>query len=312
VDLRGPEELELPDWRAVLRRGWYLALPLVVLLGQLVRGYSPGVAAFWGILAAVSVSWIRPSTRMRLADIYAALVDGARNTLTIASVAGSTGIIVGVIGLTGLGLKFSSMMLSLTGDSLLLAMAIVAVTALILGIGAPITATYVILAVLVPPALARLGVSLAASHLTLIWYSQLSSITPPVCLVTYAAAAIAAADPIRTAVHALTFGAFLIVMPILFVYTPLLFEAGPLMNVLAIATATIAAVTFAATLQRYFVQPNTRLEGVMLAGGTASLLTVDPILNAVGLALIAGVYVRQRARLAVSQELASAAADGER
>ena len=292
--LRDPEAADLPDWRGLLWSGWYLALPLVVLLAQLVRGYSPGIAAFWGIVTAVVVSWMRASTRMGVKKIYETLIDGARNTLMIASVAGSIGIIVGVIGLTGLGLTFSSAMLSMTGDSLLLAMIMVALTALILGIGAPITATYVILAVLVPPALARLGVSTAASHLSLIWYSQLSSITPPVCLVAYAAAAIAEADPFRTAFHALKFGAFLIVMPFLFVYTPLLLEAEPWVNVLTIATATMAAVTFAATLQGYFYRRNTRLEGLILGTGTVSLLTAVPVMNAVGLALVAGVYGWQR------------------
>jgi TRAP transporter 4TM/12TM fusion protein len=292
--LQGAAAEDLPDWRVLLWEGWYLALPLVVLLTQLVRGYSPGVAAFWGIITAVFVSWMRARTRMGVRQIYAALIDGARNTLMIASVAGSIGIIVGIIGLTGLGLTFSSVMLSMTGESLFLTMIMVAVTALVLGVGAPITATYVILAVLVPPALARLGVSTAESHLSLIWYSQLSSITPPVCLVAYAAAAIAEADPFRTAIHALKFGAFLIVMPFLFVYTPLLLEAEPWVNVLTIVTATIAAVTFAATLQGYFYRRNTRLEGLVLGTGTLSLLTAVPVLNAAGLALVAGVYGWQR------------------
>ena len=186
-----------------------------MLLGQLARGHSTGVAAFWGILTALLVSWIRPANRMGPSQIWGALVDGTRNTLMIASVAGSIGIIVGVIGLTGLGLRFSGIMLSLTGESLFLAMLIVALTATVLGCGAPITATYVILAVLVPPALATLGVSVEAAHFTLIWFSQLSSITPPVCLVVYAAAAIAQADPFRTSYHAMKFSAFLVVMPFL-------------------------------------------------------------------------------------------------
>ena len=293
--LRGADAMELPDWRGVLLRGWYLALPLVVLLVQLLRGYSPGLAAFWGIVSTVVVSWIRSSTRMGPRAIYEALVAGTRNTLMIASVAGSIGVIVGVIGLTGLGLRFSSIMLSVTGDSLWLAMVAVAVTALILGIGAPITATYVILAVLVPSALARLGVSPAAAHLTLIWYSQLSSLTPPVCLVAYAAAAIAGADPFRTALHALKFGALLILMPFLFVYTPLLLESGPWTRLLTIGSATLAAVSTAATLQGYFHRRNTRIEGALLAVGTASLFTGFPAVNALGFTAVAGVYVWQRA-----------------
>ncbi len=295
----GPHEragIDLPDWRLVLRRDWYLALPLAVLLMQLARGLSPGVAAFWGIVAAVVVSWLRPATRMGPREICASLAEATRKTLIIASVAGSIGIVVGVIALTGLGVRFSSIMLSLTGESLLLAMIVVAMTALVLGIGAPITATYVILATLVPPALATLGVSVAASHLTLIWYSQLSSITPPVCLVAYAAAAIAGADPFRTALHALKFGAFLVVMPFLFVYTPLLFTSTPSMNLLAIVTATVAAASSGALLQGYLVRRTTRLEWLLLASGTVALFTTAPWMNAIGAGLVCAIYAWQRAR----------------
>ncbi|HEY7443806.1 MAG TPA: TRAP transporter fused permease subunit [Vicinamibacterales bacterium] len=302
--MQGAQAEELPDWRRVLQGGWYLALPLVVLLGQLARGHSTGVAAFWGILTALVVSWIRPGSRMGPSQIWGALVDGTRNTLMIASVAGSIGIIVGIIGLTGLGLRFSGIMLSMTGESLFLAMLIVALTATVLGCGAPITATYVILAVLVPPALATLGVSVEAAHMTLIWFSQLSSITPPVCLVVYAAAAIAQADPFRTSYHAMKFSAFLVVMPFLFVYTPLLGSGSFWLDVLAVVTATIAAVTFAATLQGYFVGRNTLAETVALGAGTVALFDGRPVMNAVGLLLVGGVYIRQRSVHAQHREAA--------
>ncbi len=308
--LKGAEPHDLPDWRAVLRDGWYLVLPLIVMLVQLARGFSPGVAAFWAILAAVAVSWVRPATRMGPTQIYGALVDGTRNTLMIASVAGSIGIIVGVIGLTGIGLKFSSIMLSLTGDSLFLAMIIVAVTALILGLGAPITATYVILAVLVPPALYKLGVSPEAAHLTLIWYSQLSGITPPVCLVAYAAAAIAQADPLRTGFYALKFGSFLILMPFLFVYTPLLLGGPFWTDLLAVVTATVATICFAAVLQGYFLRRNTKLETLLMAAGTIALFTGNAILDAVGLGLLGGIYLWQRAHPARPQEVAATVRPG--
>ncbi|MGH9147635.1 MAG: DUF3394 domain-containing protein, partial [Vicinamibacterales bacterium] len=303
--MQGAQAEDLPDWRRVLQGGWYLALPLAVLLGQLARGYSTGVAAFWGILTALVVSWIRPGSRMGLSQIWGALVDGTKNTLMIASVAGSIGIIVGIIGLTGLGLRFSGIMLSMTGESLFLAMLIVALTATVLGCGAPITATYVILAVLVPPALATLGVSVEAAHMTLIWFSQLSSITPPVCLVVYAAAAIAQADPFRTSYHAMKFSAFLVVMPFLFVYTPLLGGESLWIDVLAVVTATMAAITFAATLQGYFLRRNTLLETLVLGAGTVALFDGRPMINAVGLALVGSVFIRQRSVHAPERETAA-------
>jgi TRAP-type uncharacterized transport system fused permease subunit len=162
----------------------------------------------------------------------------------------------------------------------------------------------VILAVLVPPALATLGVSVEAAHMTLIWFSQLSSITPPVCLVVYAAAAIAQADPFRTSYHAMKFSAFLVVMPFLFVYTPLLGSGSFWLDVLAVVTATIAAVTFAATLQGYFVGRNTLAETVALGAGTVALFDGRPVMNAVGLLLVGGVYIRQRSVHAQHREAA--------
>jgi TRAP-type uncharacterized transport system fused permease subunit len=306
--MQGAQAEDLPEWRRVLGQGWYLALPLVVLLAQLARGHSTGVAAFWGILTALVVSWVRAENRMGPSQIWEALVAGTRNTLMIASVAGSIGVVVGIIGLTGLGLKFSGIMLSLTGDSLFLAMVIVALTATILGCGAPITATYVILAVLVPPALATLGVSIEAAHMTLIWFSQLSSITPPVCLVVYAAAAIAQADPFRTSYHAVKFSAFLILMPFLFVYTPLLGSGVVWIDVLAVVTATIAAVTFAATVQGYFLRRSTTPETVLLGAGTVALFDGRPQVNAVGAVLVAVVYLRQRSTRVRQAEAAATAA----
>jgi TRAP-type uncharacterized transport system fused permease subunit len=130
--------------------------------------------------------------------------------------------------------------------------------------------------------------------MTLIWFSQLSSVTPPVCLVVYAAAAIAQADPFRTSYHALKFSAFLIAMPFLFVYTPLLGGGSLWMDVLAVATATIAAITLAAALQGYFLRRCTALEKLLLAAGTLALFDGRPVANAVGLVLVGGVYVRQR------------------
>jgi TRAP-type uncharacterized transport system fused permease subunit len=142
----------------------------------------------------------------------------------------------------------------------------------------------------------------------LIWFSQLSSITPPVCLVVYAAAAIAQADPFRASYHALKFSAFLILMPFLFVYTPLLGSGVLWIDVLAVVTATIAAVTFAATVQGYFLRRSTTLETVLLGAGTAALFDGRPLVNVVGTVLVAVVYLRQRRTRAQQAEAAAIAA----
>jgi len=227
--LKGMDPSETEHWWAVLKREWYFALPLVVITVLMIKGYSPGFAAFWATLSCIAVSWRHQETRMGPKEIWEAIQTGAINTLIIGATLGVIGIIVGTISLTGIGLKFSEIIISLAGGNLLAAVLLVALASLVLGMGVPVTAAYLITAVLAVPPLMEMGVVLIAAHMIVYWFSQDSNITPPVCVAAYAGAAIAGADPWKTGWTAFKFAKLLYVMPILFAFTPaILWEGKPI------------------------------------------------------------------------------------
>ncbi len=228
-NIRGLVDDGLPHWTVVLRRQWYYSMPLVIITVLMILGRSPGFSAFWATLSCIAVSWLRPETRMGPREIWEAIQTGARNTLIIGATLGVIGIIVGTISLTGIGLKFSDIIISLAGGHLLPAVLLVALASLVLGMGVPVTAAYLITAVLAVPPLTEMGVALIAAHMIVYWFSQDSNITPPVCVAAYAGAAIAGADPWRTGWTAFKFAKLLYVVPVLFAFTPaILFEGQTL------------------------------------------------------------------------------------
>ncbi|MEE4243310.1 MAG: TRAP transporter large permease subunit, partial [Desulfopila sp.] len=156
---------------------------------------------------------------------------GARNTLLIGATVGVIGVIVGVISLTGMGLKFSDLIIALAGNSLLLAIILIALASLVLGMGVPVTASYLIVAVLAVPALGAFGVAAIVAHQIVYWLSQDSNITPPVCVAAYAGAAIAGSDPWKTGWTAFKFAKMLYVMPLLFAFTPSILFQGKIVEV---------------------------------------------------------------------------------
>jgi TRAP transporter 4TM/12TM fusion protein len=294
--LKGLPKEALPQVGKVLKEGWYLSLPLVVLVLLLVKGYSPTVSAFWASISSLAVSWVKKETRMGLRDIYDCLAGGSKSIMMIASVAGAVGIIVGVLGISGLSYKFSTIILSLAQGHLFPTIVLVMIASFVLGCGVPIAAVYVILAILAPPAMTELGVPVVAAHLMLIWYSQLSGITPPVCLVAYAAAAITQADPFKTGWEALKFSSFLFIIPLCFVYTPLLLTGTALENTVAILTAAIAVVTFAIVLQGYLFTKTSLSERVLFGLGTLLMFTADFMLNGAGVAILSVAFFAHWAR----------------
>jgi len=226
----GIQDDEFPHWKIVLKNGWYYALPLVIITVLMLMGRSPGYAAFWATISCIAVSWLHRETRMGPVQIWEAIQTGARNTLIIGATVGVIGVIVGVISLTGMGLKFSDLIIALAGNSLLLAIILIALASLVLGMGVPVTASYLIVAVLAVPALGAFGVAAIVAHQIVYWLSQDSNITPPVCVAAYAGAAIAGSDPWKTGWTAFKFAKMLYVMPLLFAFTPSILFQGKVLE----------------------------------------------------------------------------------
>ena len=216
---------DIPKFIPLLKSGWYYLLPLLTLIGILIAGYTAYKAAFFSILVTIAVSYFRPETRLTPKRIWEAMVNGAKNSLAIGGAVGTIGIIVAVIDLTGLGRIFPDLVLSVAGDNKAIAVLLLAAASLVLGMGIPVTAAYLITSELAVPILTtpEMGIPIIAAHLIIFWLSQDSNITPPVALGAYAGAAIARADPWKTGWTCFKFAKLLYIMPLLFAYTHILF-----------------------------------------------------------------------------------------
>ncbi|MBT6362844.1 MAG: TRAP transporter fused permease subunit [Rhodospirillaceae bacterium] len=224
--IKGLPMEEIPRVRDVLRRGWHFFVPLIVVITLLFKGYSPDLGAFWGTISTLVLSWLRKETAMKPRDIFRGLVAGAHNNTSAGAAIGSLGVIIGGIILSGLGLKFSAVLVEFAGGNLLLTVSLVTFISVIIGMGSSTTGSYIILAVVAAPALVQLGVPEIPAHLVVFYAACLSNIMPPVCVSAFAGAAIAKADPMKTGFAALKYGTTLILVPYSFVYVPELLLQG--------------------------------------------------------------------------------------
>jgi TRAP transporter 4TM/12TM fusion protein len=278
---------DLPRISRVLRQGGHFLLPLGVLIYYLIQGVSPTRVGFIAVLAVFIVSFFRASSRISPGAWLNALERAARAALPVSIACATAGIVVGAVGLTGIGLKFSDMVISLSGGFILPALILVALASLVLGMGLPVTAAYIVLVVLAGPALQDLGIALITAHMVVFWLSQDSNVTPPVALAAYAAAGIAQAAPMQAGLQAWKFAKGLYVIPLLMVYAPgimLQGDWGSMAFDILIALAAIIALVSA--LEGYRHAPLRVWERLALLAAAALLFPPSAMLRIVALALI--------------------------
>jgi TRAP transporter 4TM/12TM fusion protein len=206
--------------KTILKREWFYILPLVTITVFMLAGYSPGYSAILGIATCIAVSWFRKETRIDPKGFVLASRAGAESSLKIGATVGVIGIIIGVLTYSGLVLTFADIVIELADGRLWLTILLIALASLILGMGVPVTAAYLITAVVAVPALTELGVNPIAAHMIVYWLSQDSNITPPVCIAAFAGATIAKANMWKTAFTSFKFAKFLYLGPFLFGYVP--------------------------------------------------------------------------------------------
>jgi len=262
-----PED-EIPKFTTLLKTGWFYLLPLITLILSLMQGYSAYKSAFFSILVTIIVSYFRPETRLTPKRIWEAMVTGAKNSLAIGGAVGTIGIIVAVIDLTGLGGMFPELILSVAGDNRAIAILLLGAASLVLGMGIPVTAAYLITSQLAVPILTEMGISIIVAHLIIFWLSQDSNITPPVALGAYAGAAIARADPWKTGWACFKFAKMLYIMPLLFAYTHILLEGTLIQNTFSVATALVGTIIFSILTMGYFIRKTHWYETILLALST--------------------------------------------
>lgn len=252
-NLKGVPRSQLPKIWTILKERGHLALPLIAIVYLLVAGYSPMRAALVAIIMSIAASFVRKATRMKPIQIIQGLEKGAKGVLGVLIACAAAGIIIGVVTKTGVGLKLASALIDLSGGMLFPTMFFTMITALILGMGVPTTANYVITATIAAPALVKLGVPVLAAHMFVFYFGIIADITPPVALAAYAGAGISGGNPLMTGVNASKLAIAAFIIPYIFVVSPvlLMIQATPVEMVMATVTAVLGMIGLSSSMIGY-------------------------------------------------------------
>jgi TRAP transporter 4TM/12TM fusion protein len=281
------------DAFALLKKRGYLLLPVFVIVYLLTEGYSPRYAAVGGIVSLVAVSALRADTRMSVRDLGDGLVTAARTLLVLGSLLVVIGVVVYCVTASGLGQKVSYLMVLYEVPLPGVIISVLAVS-LLLGMGVAVTGAYIITAVVAAPLLGSFGVPSLAAHLLILWYAQSATVTPPICLTSFTASAIAESDQLKTAIHACRFAFPLYVIPPLFIYTPLLSREAWWEVLLTFGTCTVGMLAAVACKEGYLVRRTGAIERILLGFSAVSLFTPGFQSGAVGLAVLVFVTIVQK------------------
>ncbi len=295
LGLRGLPRESLPKFKNLLPK-FYLLLPLVVLVVMIVRGFTMSRSAIIATLLCIAVSMVDQEHRMDLQGLIKALEAGARNTLSIAVACGIAGIIAGVVTMTGLGQIFISAIVGIANGQLMIALVLTMLCCILLGMGVPTTANYIIMATTCAPILTT-GMHLNAicANMFVFYFGIVADITPPVALAAYAGSAIAKSDPMKTAFNAtrLAIAAFLV--PYIFCMNPamLFIDTTPIDVVLIIITSFAGMIAIASALEGYMLRNLNALERILLAAGGLAMLIPGAVTDLIGVGILAAMVVLQ-------------------
>jgi TRAP transporter 4TM/12TM fusion protein len=294
-ELQGLPKEDLPDWKQVVARGWYFVLPLVILITLIVQRYSPSYAAFWSIVSIIVIGVLVPyeGKRMTPKDVFDSMVGASIISLTVGGIVGTIGIIVGVINLTGLGLRFSGLIVTWSGGNLWLVLILVTLVSWLLGAGLTVTSSYIVVAILAAPALVEVGVPLLAAHLIIFWVSQDANVTPPIALAAFAGASISGGQPMRTGWEAWKLARGLYIVPVLMAFSPLV--VGPFWEAVPVAlTAVVGIYLLSAGMSGCLLRRTTLIEQLLLLGAGVLMIVPDLLIAGGGLLIGIAVYLWQR------------------
>lgn len=306
---------------SLLARDGYLLLPVVALFVLMLQGFSPIYAAVGSIGASLALSWLAAFVAASKASgggrwtafateadrrgaslrgILAALDEGMRRTVSVAAACAVVGIIIGVVTLTGVGLKLSSAIIMAAGDRLWLTLVLTMLACFVLGMGLPTIPTYIITSTMAAPALRKFGVDPLAADFFVMYFGVLANLTPPVALASYAAAGIAGADPMRTSLAAIRLSVAGFLVPYVFVYSPILLGVGfePWTMIGVTLTATVGVIALGAAMEGYFLTTATPAERGALLAASIVLIVPGVVTDSIGAVLLLAVAVRQRRRRA--------------
>ncbi len=281
-----PKEDRLNVWET-FRKGFYYLIPIILLVILLVSYVPPMRAVYWSIICVILIALFVEILRKKERPIWEILKEfgkklfkgfeeGGEGTIIVGAIGGSIGIVVSAAMVTGLAFTFTSSVMSLSGGSTIIAVLLAFIAAFILGMGLTVTAAYILCAVIVVPALVKIGVIPVAAHFLVFWFSQTSNISPPVCVAAFVGASIAGASPYKVGINAMLFGAFLFVMPLLFIYSDILMPKGLTVSaVFAMLNGFAATVPYAIAITGYYRGKLRIVTRIILLLATGLLLFPD-------------------------------------
>jgi len=287
-----PAEM-VPEIRSVIRRLYYLSA-LILLIVLIIIGKSPIYAALSATLLMYALSFLSKDTRMDLKGLVDTFVFTAKNTLMVTACCACAGIVVGVITITGAGFAFINMVAALAGNNLVIMLFLLMAVCIIMGMGVPTAPAYILVASLGAPLLTKAGVPMMAAHMFLLYYAVISVITPPVCLASFAGAAIAEAPAMRTGWISCKIAIVAFIIPFMFVFEPALLLIGDATSVsLATVTSLVGIIAVASGMQKYLLTDANVLEQAMLIIGGLNMAYPGMVTDILGLSLIGIVVFTQ-------------------
>ncbi len=291
-DLR-PSDGEIPSAAQTFRTGWVFLIPIAGIIGALMAGYSPTFTAGIGVLGAVAASMLLRATRLSPWQIVEGLGETTLRILPVAGACAAAGLVIGGLSMTGLGMKAANVILTISNGEPTVTLLIAAVVTIVLGLGMPTPSAYILAAVLVGPALAKLGFPILQSHMFLLYFAVLSALTPPIAVAALAAAAIADEDPFKIAFSAVRLAAVGFLLPFAFVTNPgLLLLADPLTNVLAVIGGVLATGAIAISIEGHVGVALRQVERLVLTLAAVAAVAPFKLAAVAGIVLILAIMVR--------------------
>lgn len=294
--LKGVPREELPKFKELLVEKGHLAIPLIIIVYLLVTGYTPTRAALFAIFLTLVCACLKKNTRITFKDVIDGLITGSQSVLGVLVACATAGIIIGVVTKTGVGLKLATALLDLAGGKLLPAMFFTMITSLILGMGVPTTANYVITSTIAAPALVQMGIPVLAAHMFAFYFGIVADVTPPVALAAYAGSGIAGANPMKTGVEAAKLSIAAFIVPYIFVLSPEILMIGgtPMTILFATITAIIGMWGVSIAMVNFCIRKCNVIQRLMFFFG--GLLLIDPghLTDACGIGILVAAYFWQR------------------
>ena len=294
--LKGTPRDQLPKFGKLFMEKGHLILPLAIIVYLLVSGYTPMRAALWAIALTLICSCLRKSTRITFKDVVRGLIEGSKGVLGVLIACATAGVIIGVVTKTGVGLKLATALLDLAGGNLLPAMFFTMITSLLLGMGVPTTANYVITSTIAAPALVQMGVPVLAGHMFAFYFGIVADVTPPVALAAYAGAGISGADPMKTGVAAAKLAIAAFIVPYIFVLSPelLMIDATPFTITFACTTAIIGMWGVSIAMIGFCQSKLNVLQRLLFFIGGLNMIIPGAVTDAIGVVILAVAFFWQR------------------